>query len=182
MEDNEIIELYWRRSEQAIQESGSKYGSYCLSIANNILSNLQDSEECVNSTWLNARNAIPPQRPNRLSAFFAKITRNLSSTKAPASDVSQDANVQNNNSGMVGGYCISDQNKNSVTVPKANYELDFDKDGTISSADYKLSGMSQDDFASKLVSNGNVGTASEAKQVIKGDITVMCGVFSGTRN
>ena len=42
--------------------------------------------------------------------------------------------------------------------------------------------MSQEDFASKLVSNGNVGTASEAKQVIKGDITVMCGVFSGTCN
>ena len=84
MEDNEIIEFYWRRSEQAIQESGSKYGSYCLSIANNILSNLQDSEECVNSTWLNAWNAIPPQRPNHLSAFFAKITRNLSINKLKA--------------------------------------------------------------------------------------------------
>jgi len=84
MEDNEIIELYWRRSEQAIRESGSKYGSYCLSIANHILSNLQDSEECVNSTWLNAWNAIPPQRPNRLSAFFAKITRNLSINKLKA--------------------------------------------------------------------------------------------------
>lgn len=90
--------------------------------------------------------------------------------------------MQNNNSGTVGGYCISNQNKYNVTVPKVNYELDIDKDGTISSADYKLSGMSQEDFASKLVSNGNVGTASEAKQVIKGDITVMCGVFSGTCN
>ena len=84
MEDNEIIELYWRRSEQAIQESSSKYGSYCLSVANRILSNLQDSEECVSSTWLNAWNAIPPQRPNRLSAFFAKITRNLSINKLKA--------------------------------------------------------------------------------------------------
>lgn len=84
MEDNKIIELYWCRSEQAIQESGSKYGSYCLNIANNILSNLQDSEECVNSTWLNAWNAIPPQRPNCLSAFFAKITRNLSINKLKA--------------------------------------------------------------------------------------------------
>jgi len=84
MEDSEIVELYWRRSEQAIRESSSKYGSYCLSIANNILSNLQDSEECVNSTWLNAWNAIPPQRPNRLSAFFAKITRNLSINKLKA--------------------------------------------------------------------------------------------------
>ncbi|MEN6308561.1 hypothetical protein SDC9_49842 [bioreactor metagenome] len=111
-----------------------------------------------------------------------KITDTGNNTKAPTSDVSQDANVQNNNSGTVGGYCISNQNKYNVTVPKVNYELDIDKDGTISSADYKLSGMSQEDFASKLVSNGNVGTASEAKQVIKGDITVMCGVFSGTCN
>lgn len=84
MEDNEIIELYWRRSEQAIRESNTKYGSYCLSIANHILSNPQDSEECVNSTWLNAWNAIPPQRPSRLSAFFAKITRNLSINKLKA--------------------------------------------------------------------------------------------------
>ena len=111
-----------------------------------------------------------------------KITDTGNNTKAPTSDVSQDANVQNNNSGTVGGCCISNQNKDNVTVPKVNYELDIDKDGTISSADYKLSGMSQEDFASKLVSNGNVGTASEAKQVIKGDITVMCGVFSGTCN
>lgn len=111
-----------------------------------------------------------------------KITDTGSNTKAPASDVSQDANVQNDNTGTVGGYCISDQNKDNVTVPKANYELDFDQDGTISSADYKLSGMSQDDFASMLVSNGNVGTASEAKQVIRGDITVMCGVFNGPCN
>lgn len=107
-----------------------------------------------------------------------KVTDTSNDTNPPASDDSQGANVQNNNSGAVGGYCISDQNKDTVTLPHANYELDFDKDGTISSADYKLSGMSQDDFASKLVSNGNVGTSTEAKQVINGEITVMCGMFN----
>lgn len=111
----------------------------------------------------------------------AKATDTSSDSQAPASDVSQDANVQNNNSGTVGG-CISNQVKDNTAVPIVNYELDFDKDGTISSEDYKLSGMSHDVFASKLVSNGNVGTSSEAEQVIKGDITVMCGVFSGTCN
>jgi len=110
------------------------------------------------------------------------VTDNSNNTKTSASDDSQGANVQNNNSGVVGGYCISDQNKDTVTLPRANYELDFDKDGTISSADYKLSGMSQDDFASKLVSNGNVGTSTEAKQVINGEITVMCGMSGGTSN
>ena len=84
MTDETIIELYWNRSEQAIRESNSKYGSYCFSIANNILLNREDSEECVNDTWLNAWNAIPPQRPLRLSSFFAKITRNLSFNKYKA--------------------------------------------------------------------------------------------------
>ena len=75
--DSKIIDFYWERSEQAIKESSSKYGKYCFSIAYNILSNREDSEECVSDTWLKAWNAMPPQRPNCLSAFFAKITRNL---------------------------------------------------------------------------------------------------------
>ena len=78
MEDQQIIELYWARSEQAIRESETKYGAFCLSIARNILSQEQDAEECVNDTWLRAWNAMPPQRPNILSAFFGKLTRNLS--------------------------------------------------------------------------------------------------------
>jgi RNA polymerase sigma-70 factor (ECF subfamily) len=76
--DEGIVDLYWQRNEQAIKESNTKYGSYCFSVANHILSSREDSEECVNDTWLNAWKAIPPQRPNKLSAFFAKITRNLS--------------------------------------------------------------------------------------------------------
>ena len=78
MEDQQIIELYWARSEQAIRESETKYGAFCLSIARNILAQEQDAEECVNDTWLRAWNAMPPQRPSILSAFFAKLTRNLS--------------------------------------------------------------------------------------------------------
>lgn len=78
MEDSKIIELYWSRSESAIAESSRKYGSYCRYIAYNILHNNEDSEECVNDTYLRAWNAMPPQRPNKLSAFLGKITRNLS--------------------------------------------------------------------------------------------------------
>lgn len=77
MEDNQIIALYWRKSEDAIIESNSKYGAYCFKIANNILYNLEDAEECVNDTWFHAWNAIPPKRPNKLALFLAKITRNL---------------------------------------------------------------------------------------------------------
>lgn len=78
MEDERIIQLYWDRDESAISESSDKYGAYCASIAHNILHSESDEEECVNDTWLRAWNAMPPQRPRILSAFFGKITRNLS--------------------------------------------------------------------------------------------------------
>ena len=77
MEDSKIIELFWERSENAISEADAKYGKYCYAIAYNILYSEPDSEECVNDTYLHAWNAIPPQRPQMLSAFLAKITRNL---------------------------------------------------------------------------------------------------------
>ena len=78
MKDNEIIELYWNRDEAAIAATADIYGNYCYSIAYNILSNNEDAEECVNDTWLNAWKSIPPQRPNCLSTYLGKITRNLS--------------------------------------------------------------------------------------------------------
>ena len=78
MDDNEIIGLYWRRDESAITASADKYGGYCRAISYNILHDAGDAEECVNDTWLRAWNAMPPQRPGILSAFFGKLTRNLS--------------------------------------------------------------------------------------------------------
>ena len=78
MEDSKIVELYWHKNENAIKETNSKYGAYCFAIADNILHNKEDSEECVNDTWLNAWNAMPPQKPTKLQMFLAKITRNLS--------------------------------------------------------------------------------------------------------
>ncbi len=77
MEDREIVDLYWARNEQAIEETDHKYGRQCHSIARNILGNDHDAEECVSDTWLSAWNAMPDQRPNRLFAFLAKIVRNL---------------------------------------------------------------------------------------------------------
>ena len=78
MEDKQIVDLYWARSEKAISETADKYGRYCYTIAYNILHSNEDSEECVNDTYLHAWNAMPDQRPNRLSAFLGRITRNLS--------------------------------------------------------------------------------------------------------
>lgn len=78
MDDNQIIDLYWARSQQAVAESEKKYGAYCRTVARNILERAEDAEECVNDTWLRAWNAMPPQRPSALQAFFGKLTRNLS--------------------------------------------------------------------------------------------------------
>jgi RNA polymerase sigma-70 factor (ECF subfamily) len=78
VDDQNIVQLYWDRDEQAIPATADKYGNYCSAIARNILGNREDAEECVNDTYLNAWNAMPPHRPSVLSTFLGKITRNLS--------------------------------------------------------------------------------------------------------
>ena len=78
MDEAQIVQLYWDRDEQAIPATSEKYGNYCTSIAMNILGNQEDAEECVNDTYLNAWNAMPPHRPGILPTFLGKITRNLS--------------------------------------------------------------------------------------------------------
>ena len=70
--------MYWERDQNAITETEIKYGNYCTSIAINILGNNEDAEECVNDTYMNAWNSMPPHRPTMLSTFLGKITRNLS--------------------------------------------------------------------------------------------------------
>ena len=77
MEDKAIVDLYWARSEKAIAETRKKYGGYCYTIAKNILENREDSEECVNDTYLRAWHSMPESRPSLLGAFLGKITRNL---------------------------------------------------------------------------------------------------------
>lgn len=77
MQDDQIIALYFQRNESAIYETSDKYGAYCAKIANSILNDPEDTEECVSDVWLRTWNAIPPQRPGRLRPFLAKITRNL---------------------------------------------------------------------------------------------------------
>ena len=77
MDDKTIIDMYFARSEEALSATAEKYGKYLKSIARNVLEDDGDSEECVNDTYLNLWNSIPPSRPDSLSAFAAKIARNL---------------------------------------------------------------------------------------------------------
>lgn len=78
MQDDSIVGLYWRRDETAIRETEKKYGSYLLKISYNILFDLEDSKESVNSTYMKAWNSMPPHRPCVLSSYLGKITRQLS--------------------------------------------------------------------------------------------------------
>ena len=77
MKDTQIIELFFRRAGEAITHLAEKYGAMCRTIARRILWDERDSEECVNDTWLQTWNAIPPQRPACLGGFVGRITRNL---------------------------------------------------------------------------------------------------------
>lgn len=79
--DRAIIDLYFRREEQAIQETEQKYGTACTRIAHNILKDSRDAEESVSDTWLAAWNTIPPQDPDPLRAYLFRIVRNIATDR-----------------------------------------------------------------------------------------------------
>ena len=101
MEDNYIIELYFKRDERAIKETADKYGIFLKRVANNILNQAEESEECVNDTYLRAWNAIPPTRPDRLTVYLAGITRNI------AIDRYRRKNAAKNSAGQV-ALCLDE--------------------------------------------------------------------------
>lgn len=78
MDDREIIELYFQRDQEAVTQTRKKYGKLCFHVANNILGDPQDAEECENDTYLKLWSHIPPTRPRRFSAFVVTLTRNIS--------------------------------------------------------------------------------------------------------
>ncbi len=81
MEDKEIIELYFQRNQEAISHTDQKYGRLARLIANNILKNNEDSEECVQDCYLKLWQVIPPKTPEKFMGFIGKIVRNLAINK-----------------------------------------------------------------------------------------------------
>ena len=81
MSDEEILDLFFERSEQAIAELAAKHGSAVTRVAFNILGDAEDAKECVNDTWLGAWNSIPPQCPAPLRSYVCRIARNLATKK-----------------------------------------------------------------------------------------------------
>ena len=81
LHDEKIIDMYFDRNEKAISETDKKYGTYLCTLGMNILNNREDTEECVNDTYIQTWNSIPPNRPRIFKAFLSKIMRNLSLDK-----------------------------------------------------------------------------------------------------
>ncbi len=81
MTDEEIIDLFFERSEQAISELAKKHGAAVAGVARSILGDEEDAKECVNDVWLGAWNSIPPHRPEALRAYVCRIARNLAAKR-----------------------------------------------------------------------------------------------------
>ena len=81
MEDHQIVDLYWSRSQTAITETDRKYGRMLNSISLSLLSSMEDAEECLNDTYLAAWNSMPNDRPSFLGAYLSKIIRRISVSK-----------------------------------------------------------------------------------------------------
>lgn len=118
MDDIAIIDLYFERNELAICETDSKYGKLCFTIANNILSNHEDSEECVNDTYINTWNSIPPTRPCNFRAFLCRITRNLSIKRLRHS-----LTAKRNKNLVVSLSELSDNDPETSYTPEHEYEF-----------------------------------------------------------
>ncbi len=81
MEDQEMIDLYFARNEDAIAQTAAAYGKRLFALAEHIVRNRQDAEENVSDTYWKAWDSIPPQRPQRFFAYLAKICRHLALDK-----------------------------------------------------------------------------------------------------
>ncbi len=77
MDDQEIIKLYFQRSEEAITQTDRRYGRRLFVLADRIVHNAEDAEESVSDTYFKAWQTIPPQSPSRFFAYLAKICRNF---------------------------------------------------------------------------------------------------------
>ena len=109
MTDAQIIDLFFERSEQAIEELAKKHGGAVSRVAYNILGNSRDTEECVNDTWLGTWNAIPPERPAPLRSFVCRIARNLA-TKRYHANTAEKRNSQYDLALDELAACIPDRN------------------------------------------------------------------------
>ncbi len=114
IDDMQIVDLFFARNEMAITETERKYGHLCYSIANNVLNNAQDAEECINDTYLALWNAIPPERPQNFRAFLCRIARNLSLKR-----------LEYVSAGKRSSHCVVSLSELEETLPDSSYTDDI---------------------------------------------------------
>ena len=81
MKDDQIIDLFFRRDEEAITITDRCYGAFVRNISMQILQSREDAEECVEDAYLSLWNNIPPEKPRNLKAYLTGIVRNISVSK-----------------------------------------------------------------------------------------------------
>ena len=135
MEDLQIIELYFKRNEAAIDETANKYGAFCRSVAKNILTLEEDAEECVNDAYLRAWSSIPPQRPAKLGSWLSRVVRNI------ALDMWRKSRRQKRYSGM---EQLLDE-LNDCVPSSQNVECEIDKKELTEAINAWLGGLGQND-------------------------------------
>lgn len=118
MNDKQIIDLYFSRSEQSIKETKIKYSSFCRKIAYNILSNNEDTDECENDTYLKIWNSIPPNTPENFKAYIGKITRNI------ALDIWKKNHTQKRNAGI---EILFSEMEDILSVPQTDTEYELEE-------------------------------------------------------
>ena len=84
--DQELLDLYFARSEEAVAATRTVYGPYCRAIALRVLGSEEDAEECLSDVWLRVWNAIPPERPDHFKGWLGVVTRNQALTLRRAKD------------------------------------------------------------------------------------------------
>ena len=147
MDDNKIVELYFARNEDAIRHTQDAYGRRLFALAENIVRNDQDAQECENDTYFTAWDTIPPQYPTYFFGYLAKICRNFAlgrldwntAAKRNAPVVSLIQEME---------YCIPDSSRERelITLPiqakgcTGWYEDGTDAVDTLTLTSYKLRG------------------------------------------
>lgn len=162
MEDTQIVEMYWERNESAIAETQTKYGTYLRRVAYNILANDEDCGECVNDTYFKAWESIPPNRPAKLSAYLAAITRNLAISLF--------------------------RSKNTASRAGSQYALSLDELSECVSGDDTVEGAAESGMISKSISNYLRTLPQEARVIFvcryfyNDSITDIAGYFGASES
>ena len=135
MEDSKILSLFFERSEQAIEELDSKYGSVVRKTTANILNDRLDVEECVNDTYLRAWNNIPPHAPNPLVSYLCRIARNLAVNRYHANHAKKRG----------GSYDLILDEMQECIPSDVNIETEYDAKELSAAINRFLSTLSQED-------------------------------------